>query len=361
MKIINKIIVFTLAIIFVSACEQDYIDPISRVDPGTDEAAPVALITYPRDGDFIKVQNGKDWSILFKVEDDIELASVSVKIDGTEIGSITEFKDYRRYSLPFLYNDITDGDHILEIVATDLSGKTTTSALVNFKFLWIEAYVPFMDEVFQMSFEGTSYKDFVSYEDAVVVGSPSFATGLAGSQAYQGVADAYLTWPIDGFTSGEGFSASFWMQIGAASRSGILTVSPPDASNNLRTSGFRFFREAVGDMQRFKLNVGIGTGEAWFDGNTAADVAPNTGEWVHFAFSIGTTVNVYIDGTVVSTGEIDGISWDNCSSLSIMSGAPNFTGWDHFSDDGTMDELYIFDRPITAEEVQSLIDAGNMK
>lgn len=358
MKIMNKIIVFTLAIFFVSACEQNYIDPISSVDPGPDETAPTATITSPRNGDFIKVQNGKDWSILFEVEDDIELASISIRIDGSEVASITEFKDYRRFTLPYVFNDISDGDHTLEIVATDLTGKSTTSESVDFTFLWVEAYIPVLDEVFQMSFEGTTYKDFVSYEDAEVVGSPSFATGLLGAQAYQGAADAYLTWPIDGFKGGEGFSAAFWMQVGASGRAGILTVSPPDETNNLRTSGFRFFREDAAGLQRFKLNVGSGEAESWFDGGAAADVAPGTGDWVHFAFSIGTTVTVYINGNVVSTGEFAGISWTGCSSLSIMSGAPNFSGWNHLSDDGTMDELFIFNRPITADEVQTLIDAA---
>lgn len=360
MKIINKIIVFTLAILFVSACEQNYIDPISSAEPGTDETAPTSSITYPKNGNFVKVQKGKDWAMIFDVEDDIEIASISIRLDGSEVANLTEFKDYRRMSTPYVYNDITDGEHTLEVVATDLTGKSTSSGTVSFTFLWVEAYVPVLDEVFQMSFEGTTYKDFVSYEDAEVVGSPSFAAGKLGEQAYKGAADAYLTWPIKDLKSNDGFSAAFWMQVGASGRAGILTVGPPDETNNLRTSGFRLFREAAGDFQRFKLNVGNGEADSWFDGGTAADVAPNTGEWVHFAISLGETVSLYINGTVVSTGPHDGVSWKDCSSISIMSGAPNFTGWNHLSDDGTMDELFIFDRPITSEEVQALIDAASM-
>jgi hypothetical protein len=47
------------------------------------------------------------------------------------------------------------------------------------------------------------------------------------------------------------------------------------------------------------------------------------------------------------------IDWTGCNSLSIGSGMPNFVYWLHFSDLSLYDELHIFKRAITAEEVQN--------
>ena len=66
----------------------------------------------------------------------------------------------------------------------------------------------------------------------------------------------------------------------------------PDTQND-RTTGFRFFRENGAEgHQRFKLNVGNGTGDAWVDGGTAADV-PNDAGWVHLAFTISQDKDVW--------------------------------------------------------------------
>jgi hypothetical protein len=110
-------------------------------------------------------------------------------------------------------------------------------------------------------------------------------------------------------------------------------------------------------MQRFKLNVGDGTADTWFDGAANADVDPTTNEWVHFAFSISKTeAVVYIDGEIVSQGAFTGISWDGCDILSIMSGAPRFTEWGHLSDASYMDELRLFNKALSQVDVQAIMN-----
>jgi hypothetical protein len=203
--------------------------------------------------------------------------------------------------------------------------------------------------------------NLISFQNATVVGNPGFAgESVQGLNAYAGATDSYLTFPTDGLQGNE-FSAVFWMKINAVpDRAGILVMGPPDPDNptamNNRTSGFRFFRENAGGMQRFKLNVGNGTADSWFDGGTAADVDPTTNEWVHFAFTISNTeAVVYIDGQVVKQGEFAGVDWTGCDILSIMSGAPRFTGWNHVSDLSYMDELRLFDKALTQSEIQTII------
>jgi len=222
-------------------------------------------------------------------------------------------------------------------------------------------YVPKNGEIFYMPFEGT-YKDLIGNKEATKVGSPAFAAGKIG-KAYAGAADSYLTFPAAGLTKTSSLSAAFWMKINATpDRAGILVMGPPDeaapAAPNNRKSGFRFFREGSATAQIFKLNTGNGTADSWFDGGAAATIDPTPEAWVHFAYTISPTeCVVYINGEVVKQGTITGISWEGCDILSIMSGAPRFTGWNHFSDLSLMDELHIFNKALTQAEVKEIMNA----
>lgn len=358
MKTNNIFKLVVCCLLLFSACDEG-IDPITEVGPGPDAGAPIVTIERPVDGFSIQVPDPvTSTPIEFRAEDDIELASVSVKLDGLEIASYNEFLDYRIFIEEFVYDNITTGDHVLEVSATDLVGNTTVSVS---NFSKEPPYTPlYPGETFYMNFDG-SYSELVSVTDADEFGSPSFAPeARVGSGAYAGSPDSYLTFPTDGLLANE-FSASFWLKVNATpDRAGVLVIGPPDENNpdaqNNRTSGFRFFRENAGGMQRFKLNVGRGDGDSWFDGGAAADVDPTVDQWVHFAFTISDSqCVVYKNGEVVSQNSFTGVDWTGCDILSIMSGAPRFTGWNHRSDESYMDELRLFNMALTQEEVIELI------
>lgn len=367
MKIYIKLIILAFLACMFNACEQNYIDSISKVDPGTDQGAPEVTFNYPKEGTEIKVfEQITSIEIDFEVRDDIEIAAISIKYDGTEIANLTEFLDYRIVKTIYPYEEVRDGQHTIEISATDTDGNTTSESVT---FEKVPPYVPkYRGEALYMPFDG-DYMDLISVSFPVQVGSPGFAgEAVAGSDAYAGAENSYLSIPAEDFI-GDEFSASFWMKINTPpDRAGILVASPPDPANpsapNNRNNGFRFLRENPrSPMQTFKLNVGTGDGEQWFDGGETADVAPNTGEWVHFAFSIEAGyATVYINGAVVSEGEFAGIDWTNVENISIMSGEPNFTGWSHFSDLSYMDELRLFTVALTQAEVQQIItdDGGSV-
>ncbi len=353
MRIIKNAMFALMAIAFVAACKEG-IDPITPVDPGPDLTAPVISVTYPVEGTKIKVAEAlTNVNIKFEVTDDIEIQTINVKMDGVDVASYSDFLDYRRAVKEVLYEGLATGTHVLTIVATDIENKVTTTD-INFEK---EApYLPiFEGETFYMPFDGT-YTELISITDPTVVGSPLFAgEGKKGGNAYKGAADAYLTFPTTGLLGTE-FSASFWMKVDATpDRAGVLVIGPPGI--NTRTSGFRLFRENAAGKQRFKLNVGNGTSDSWFDGGANADVVPNTDEWVHFAISISATnAAVYINGQVASQGNLTGgVSWTGCDVLSIMSGAPRFTEWGHNSDRSYMDELRLFDKALTQNDVLDII------
>ncbi|WP_319591261.1 LamG domain-containing protein [uncultured Draconibacterium sp.] len=355
MKTYNKLFILALILFAFNACDQNYIDGISAVDPGADETAPQVTINFPPEGYEIQTNAAiASVDIDFEVRDDIEIGSISVNIDGVEIASYSEFMDYRVAMRTYTYDNVTTGSHVLSVTATDLDGKSTT-ATVN--FAKSPPYVPqYEGEVFYMPFNN-EFREMNSLQLATSVGSPGFADGIQGGTAYSGAADSYLTFPTTILQGATEVSASFWLKVDASmDRAGILVVSPPADNDNDRTKGFRFFRENASGMQRFKLNAGNGTADSWFDGGAAADVEPNTGEWTHFAFSISeTSAEVYINGELVKEGEFSGIDWTDCDVISIMSGAPNWTGWSHFSDGSLMDELRIFNTALTQDEIHTIM------
>lgn len=347
MKNIKNIIAGLFFVVFAAACNEG-IDPITAVDPGADASAPVITIKYPTEG--VKIQVPElvtSINISFEATDDIELKSVSVLMDGTEIVSYSEFKDYRRAVKEYLYNKVTNGAHTLTVKATDLEGKVTNTSV---KFEKKPPYTPlYAGETFYMPFDG-DYVEKISFKAATVVGTPGFAgSGLKGINAYSGAADSYLTFPLAGLTGTE-FSAEFWVKLNASpDRSGLISISPGGED---RTKGLRFFREGSATSQRFKLNVGTGSGETWNDGGL---LAPSN-EWAHLAFTVSQTkCTIYINGAVAASVANTGIDWTGCSTISIFSGAPGFAYWGHNADQSKFDELRFFNKALTQEEIQTII------
>lgn len=360
MKIFSKILLLVFAIIFVVACNEG-IDPISPVESGSDELAPSININSPTAGELIRVQENKALYIDMEVVDDIELASVKIVLDDAEIAQLSSFKDYRRYAQAFPCQDkLENGSHTLKVIATDLTGKTTESQVVSFDLLNVIEFTPRFGEIFYMNFDD-SYINMATSMEANVVGNPTFAEGKKG-KAYAGAADSYVSFSTAGLLHEE-FSAAFWYKVDAnPDRSGILVVGPPDTNNpsamNNRTSGFRLFREGDATNQIIKLNVGNGSFDGWFDGSAAATINAAESEWVHIAFTIATNyVTVYINGDIVAEGDFGPVDWTGCDILSIGSGAPRFTEWDHKSDYSLYDELMIFDKALSQEEINTIIDS----
>ena len=342
------------------SCNDGYIDDINAVDPGPDTAPPAVNINFPLNGTQIRVvEDVTSLTIKFEATDDIELQTVGVELDGEQIASYNDFKDFRRLVInDLVFNELNNGGHTLTVSVTDLAGKDNSETVT---FEKLEPYQPVYDgEIFYLPFDG-EYVDLLTLTSATVVGSPGFSTDdvVAGTGAYRGAENSYLTFPANDLINTE-FSAVFWYKLTAEpSRAGILVMGPPyDAPPQTLNNGFKFFREAAGDDQRFKLNAGTGAGNNWFDGGDNADLNPAIDtDWVHMAFTISETENtVYVNGEVVSQGPFTGIGWNEVEVLSIMSGQPNFEHWNHLSDQSLMDELRIFNRALSQAEIQAIID-----
>lgn len=352
MKHIVKSILMLLGLLVVSCNEG--IDPITAVDAGVDETAPQVTITYPTEGvELMPFEEETSIDITFEVTDDIEVSNVAVSMDGSQIASFNSFKDYRIVLEEVTYNGLGNGEHTVTVVATDIEGKTTTEE-VNFAKL-APYSAQFDGEVLYMPFNA-DYMDFISFQEAGEVGNPGFAgDAFLGAGAFQGAADSYLTFPMDGLKNNE-FSAAFWYKVNPTpDRAGILVVGD-DADD--RNQGFRLFREGNADEQRIKLNVGTGAAESWNDGGV---IDVTAGEWVHVAVSISQTQStIYFNGVEMLSADLPApIDWTRCEELHIGAGGPTFDYWNHGYDASAMDELRIFDKALTQSDVQIMMNAAN--
>ncbi|TXD81980.1 LamG domain-containing protein [Subsaximicrobium wynnwilliamsii] len=342
------------ALLMFQSCYEG-IDEISAVESGPDAGAPLITIMKPAEGLEIQVPElVTSTAIEFKVVDDIEIDDVTVFLDGNQIGYFDTFVDYRTANEAFVYNNITTGDHVLTVVAKDISGNSTTSTS---NFTKSPPYTPiFAGEQFYMPFDG-DFTELISITAATEVGNPGFAgSGYAGSNAYEAGTGNHLSFPLDDLTLGNNFSAAFWYKVNATpNRAGILVIGD-DADD--RFQGFRLFREASGDQQRIKLNVGTGAGESWNDGGL---VDPASGDWAHVAFTISDTeTKIYINGMEVNMAGMSApVDWSGCNDIIIGAGGPTFSYWDHLSDSSAMDELRLFNTTLSQSEITQMVAQGS--
>ncbi len=349
-NILKFIAVGILLSFFSTACKKGYIDPISKVDPGNDELAPtVEIITPSGDIQIPPTTDATNFDFRFKVADDIEISKVDISLNGALLKSYTNFVDYRGISDTYHYPDLGVGTHVFTVVATDLSGKSTTK---SFTFKINNEYIPLLEsEVLYVPFDA-DFNDLINPLSPTVTGSPTTVLGGHSGAAYQGAADSYLTFPLSGLYSSNGISFSFWYKVNASpDRSGIITIN--DNTNNAdenRNGGLRLFREGSASSQTIKANVGTGSGESWNDGGS---IATASGNWVHVAVTISPTESkIYFDGVLQRTSTFTTFNFSASTSLVLGSGAPSFTYWSHLSDLSLYDEFRVFNKALTPAEIE---------
>ncbi|MGY5849944.1 LamG-like jellyroll fold domain-containing protein [Salegentibacter sp. F14] len=343
-----------LLVIGLASCEYDGIDPLTQVDPGPDAGAPEINIQYPNDGTTIQVPEPvASINIRFEVIDDIEVDNVEVLVNGNQVATFNDFLDYRIVKEEVSFDQVTNGEHTLTIKATDIAGNTTSKS-VNFSKE--PPYTPrYAGEFFYMPFNA-DFSELVNIYMGEEIGSPGITSNAyLGTGAFTGADESYVSVPLDQEELGNEFSAAFWYKLDTSNdKAGILTATDDEDRNQ----GFRFFREPDNknpEYQRFKLNIGTGDGEVWNDGGK---IHKDDNQWIHIAFSFTSEETVvYLNGNPVTITEPTNAQydWTGVEDLMVGSGL-NFSGWGHNSDTSIIDELRLFNRALSYEEVAAMID-----
>ncbi|WP_339917266.1 LamG-like jellyroll fold domain-containing protein [Yeosuana marina] len=350
-KLNIKMIYVVIITLIITGCQNLDTPAFSEyeIDPS------VVQIISPTEGAAIKVfEEPSSLDIEFKVDDDNLVSKVTIALDGTEIADFSDFSNPRHISETYTYEGLVIGDHTVVVTSTDVNGKSTV-AETNFSKQ--APYTSLFDgESLYMPFDG-DYRDLIGFKIADQVGTPGFlGTGFASANAYKGAADSYIEFPADGLLSNE-FSAAFWYKVDAnPDRAGILVIGNDTPEN--RNQGFRLFREGSATEQRIKLNVGTGAAESWNDGGI---IDVEAGQWVNIVVTVSDTqTKIYFNGVEVNSADLAApIDWTGCDKISIGSGAPTFSYWDHKSDYSGIDELRLFNKALSQSDIQIMLNSFN--
>ncbi|GAA0892986.1 hypothetical protein GCM10009122_26650 [Fulvivirga kasyanovii] len=364
---------YIMGAIFAFGCDDGYIDDISAVDPGPDESAPVVTISNPVGDVFIPfTENSTDVTFKFQATDDIEVKSVTIALDGAELASFSGFVDYRNANNSFTYEDLPIGEHTVAVTAIDPSGKETTESVT---FIVTNEYFPEDGEIFYMPFEGDVFLDIISEKSATTSGAPGFADGIKGNALSLDAAnESYILFPGDTLAGVENFTLSFWAKVdyvgdesGIDGSFGLVSLS--------NVSSFWGNIEVLVDGgnltngANMKAHVTNGASETWVTGIT--NLTNIFGQWSNHTLTYDATsseIKYYINGELKSTTPAawtGPLAFENVGPMVFgtyqfqttpsLTSATGSQPWASFLT-GEIDEVRIFNRALSADEIQALVD-----
>ena len=374
----KKIYILLVVIGFVfSGCDKGYIDPITPVDPGEDTESPEVEIESPNQLVTIPfTEEEASVNLEFTVSDDIELQTVNVSLDGTEIASVSEFVDYRVFIETLRTESLSLGEHVLEITATDINGKTTNE-VYNFEIT--NEYIPLDGEVFYMPFEGESFLELISGNTATASGDVSFVEGAEFDAAhFDGSAQSYLLFePSDDITGATSFSVSFWSNVEFVDEDddggidGVIGLVNLSNINNFWGNIDIFIENGSGPVEGadMRIHVTNDDSETWI--TNANDVQGVFDSWAHHVVTYSNAdkeFKYYINGDLIVTTPA---SWED--DLNFTNSGPMVMGTVQFQTDpsltsaadnqdwagyltGELDEIRIFNKALGQVEIVDLYE-----
>jgi len=215
-------------------------------------------------------------------------------------------------------------------------------------------YTPKDGEKLFADFENKYFLNTINGAPAQKTGNAGLGIPKKGNYSFSNVANAYISYPLQGLYSTNGISFAFWYKVNAApDRGGIITIN--DNANNSdenRNQGLRIFREGNTSKQRIKLNLGTGSAESWNDGGEVNV----DGNWVYVTVTISPTQSkIYFNNVLQNTATYTKFDFSTSSTMVVGSGAPSFSYWNHLSDLSLIDDLRVFDKVLQPSDIQGLM------
>jgi len=186
-------------------------------------------------------------------------------------------------------------------------------------------------------------KDATGAHNGTLLNSPTFVDGKFG-QAMNVSLDQCVSVPYAVDLSLNTFSVSVWVNIS-------------DIAGNRGIIGTRFNGDNTFDLKvdAARIHGDIGSGTAWLSTAVDVPVALSTGEWYNICYVFNDpadTVEMYVNGILARKMTVTGVP------LMMKAGQELRIGQDYPGEvfRGSIDEVRIYNRPLSAAEVAGLAD-----
>jgi len=304
---------------------------------------------------------GNDFAIWLVGGGSQEQGTVSVSLDGVvfaEIGSIVDGDD----SGPLGFDISSSGlSEIRFVKLTDVPGDDNAvdidalGALCTPDFDGLIAYYPFDGDA--LDFSGNHF-------DGIANGGITYSQGVLGQAAnFDGIDDwiqvnqgGALTFDIDV----DSYTISVWVRVSGQSGEHWI-IQDRHGSNTSVSYSFGVFPERVNPPEQYKLSVFYGAPTPEYDVRGGAGVV--LAEWRHLAVVHDHTsgMKLFIDGQIVDETSIPAGNFptpDANNEITTIGGFWSVNGLIENFLEGMLDELRIYNRPLSSEEIRGLMDCN---
>ncbi|MGH2797257.1 MAG: LamG-like jellyroll fold domain-containing protein, partial [Thermoleophilaceae bacterium] len=308
--------------------------------PGSTQAcdvtAPTVAVTAPADGATV----AGEVAVVAEATDDDDVASVRFHLDGADLGA----KDTGApYEITWDTLSAANGEHVLTAVARDVAGNAASSEPVTVTV--DNGSGPLHGLVAAYGFDqgsGTTLVDSSgNAHNGVVVGATWSGAGRFGSAlSFDGVNDRVDLAGLGTFYD-DGLTYEAWVKKGTTKRD-VAVLGTWVAKED---GGPMIWVDHLGGRYYLTLNKSSSPAAGYLGSGRS----PAVDEWQHLAATYdGAVARFYVDGVEVATKAFTGNVGD---SETWRIGAYSSTPTGFF--DGLVDEVRIYDRALSAGEIQS--------
>ncbi|MCA2217788.1 LamG-like jellyroll fold domain-containing protein [Jidongwangia harbinensis] len=193
--------------------------------------------------------------------------------------------------------------------------------------------------------DGTT-EDTAGNRDATLVGGPGYVAGRTGQGLSLNGSSQYADTGAPVLNTASDYSASAWVKLDAAGGAFQTVVSQDGASNS------DFFLQYSGADQRWAMSfVGV---------RALGPVKPEPNRWYHLVGvrdSVKGELRLYVDG--VLAGQASACHPQAAATGNTVIGRGKYGGNPVDYLDGTVDQVHLYDRALSATEIKALYESGN--
>jgi chitodextrinase len=291
-----------------------------------DATSPTVAMTAPANGATV---TGSSVTVSANASDNDSVAGVQFKLDGANLGAEDTTAPY---SMNWDTTTTTPGAHTLSAVARDPSGNSAGSAGVNVTVTGPPPTPPIAAYAFDDASGTTASDSSGNNRNGTIVGA-TWTTGKFGAALNFDGNSSRVDLPALGTFYDTAFTLEAWVKKATTK----VDVGVVGSWNN---GGPMLWVDHIAGRYYATLNSGMSN---YLDSTKS----PTIGTWQHIAATYdGTTAKFYVDGALVASKTFtDDVGNSNNWRIGAYGGTPG----GFF--DGTIDEVRIYDRALTAGQV----------